>query len=88
VRAKVAARRGQPEDAIGLGSEAVDLLEGSDGLDTRGDVLVNRAEVLRIAGRIDDAKADMRKALALYEQKGNVVSAGRARAALDELIAG
>jgi hypothetical protein len=63
------------------------LLEGSDGLDVRGDVLVNRAEVLRIAGRIEDARADTRKALALYEQKGNAVSAARARVALDELMA-
>jgi class 3 adenylate cyclase/tetratricopeptide (TPR) repeat protein len=87
VRAKLAARNGDPEGALRLANKAVELLEDSDGLDMRGDVLVNRAEVLRIAGRIEEAQADMRKALALYEQKGNAVSAGRARVALDELMA-
>jgi class 3 adenylate cyclase/tetratricopeptide (TPR) repeat protein len=87
VRAKVDARRGDLESALALSGDAVRLLEGSDGLEVRGDVFMNRAEVLRAARRVDEAETDVSEALALYEQKGNVVSAGRARAALDELIA-
>jgi class 3 adenylate cyclase/tetratricopeptide (TPR) repeat protein len=83
VSAKVAARRGDLETALALGGAAVDLLEGSDGLDVRGDVLLNRAEVHGIVGRPDAAKADVGEALALYERKGNVVSAERARRALE-----
>jgi tetratricopeptide (TPR) repeat protein len=86
VRGKVIAQAGDPERAHTLSSEAVDLLEASDGLDMRGDVFLNRAEVLRIAGRTEEARADADKALALYEQKRNIVSARRARNTLAQLV--
>src|SRR5262249_59661668 len=85
VRAKVEARRGHLDAALALSGDAVRLLEGSDGIDVRGDVFMNRAEVLQMADRLEEAIADVNEALALYEQKGNAVSAERAREALDEL---
>jgi len=42
-------------------------------------------EVLRLAGRADEAGGALGEALARYEQKGNEVMTGRARALLDEL---
>ena len=43
------------------------------------------AEVLCLAERPGEAIPVIREALRLFEQKGNVVSAGKARALLDEL---
>ena len=85
VRAKIAARRGDVDLALRLNSEAIEYLEGSDYLDLRGDVLLDRAEVLRVAGRVEEARASATDALRLYEQKGNIASAERAQAVLDEL---
>ena len=44
-----------------------------------------RAKVLAAAGRSVEAATALREALALYEQKGNLVSAGRAELALRAL---
>jgi hypothetical protein len=44
--------------------------------------LLDAAEVLRAAERPEDARAAVEEALALFEQKGNEVSAERARALL------
>jgi class 3 adenylate cyclase/tetratricopeptide (TPR) repeat protein len=85
VRAKLAAGRGDRELALRLTDEAVELLRGSDWLDLRGDVQLDRAEVLRISGRAEEARASATEALRLYEQKGNIVSAERAQAVSDEL---
>ena len=52
----------------------------------RGDCLVTLAEVLATAARPDEARAALEEALELYELKGNLVSAERARA-LAELAA-
>jgi hypothetical protein len=46
------------------------------------------AEVTRVTERPGDALPAVREALALYEQKGHVVAAGRARATLAEIEAG
>jgi len=42
------------------------------------------AEVLRLAGRTDEAREVLAEALARYEQKGNEVMAARARALLED----
>ena len=49
------------------------------------EALLVLAEVLRLAGRLEEAAGALEEAVALYERKGNVVSAAKARAALDEL---
>jgi hypothetical protein len=41
--------------------------------------------VLRIAGRAAEAKPAVEHAVTLYERKGNIVSAGKARTLLREL---
>ena len=45
----------------------------------RGDALLDLAEVLRLGGRAAEADGAARRALELYERKGNRVSAARAR---------
>jgi hypothetical protein len=82
LRAKTLALRGQGEDAEELAREAVALAEPTDAIDMRADALVDLAEVLRLVGRTDDRKALLEGAVRLYEQKGNAVSAGRARSVL------
>jgi hypothetical protein len=43
------------------------------------------AEALRLAGEPAEAASALEEALALYERKGDVVSAGKAQTLLDEL---
>jgi hypothetical protein len=50
-----------------------------------GECLLDLAEVLRAAGGYDEAGEAARGALALYEQKENVVEAGRAKDFLAQL---
>jgi hypothetical protein len=52
---------------------------------TRGDARISLAEVRRLAQRPDEAIPALEEAVALYEQKGNEVSASKARALLGQL---
>ena len=73
------AQRGEGDDALRLAGEAVALMEPTDALNEHADTLVDLAEVLRLLGRAADGVEPLRRALALYEQKENVVSASRVR---------
>jgi len=84
-RAKVLAGLGETKDAQRLAREAVALAAESDFLVLRGDALLVLGEVLRTAGRADEAARTVAEALEFYEQKGNTVSAGRARALLSDM---
>ena len=64
---------------------AVGHVEGTEFLNLHADALLVLAEVLRLAGRAGEAAAALEEAIELYERKGNVVSAAKARAALDDL---
>jgi class 3 adenylate cyclase/tetratricopeptide (TPR) repeat protein len=77
VRARVLARPGQTDRAELFAREAVSLAEQTDFLNLRADALVALADVLRKRGVADEARQAAREALRLYEEKGNVVSAGR-----------
>jgi tetratricopeptide (TPR) repeat protein len=78
-RAKVFARRGAHADADALSGDALAIVEATDLLDVQGDTLIDRAEVLSLAGREVEASACVERGLACYEAKGNEVSAARAR---------
>jgi tetratricopeptide (TPR) repeat protein len=73
------ARGGHADRAIALCREAVEILEPTDLLSHRADGMLALADVLFGASRPDEAAEKARAALALYERKGNVVGAGRAR---------
>jgi hypothetical protein len=83
----VLASRRLLKEAEALAGEAVALAARTDFLNFNGDALVDLAGVLRIAGRSGDAIPVVEEAIALYERKGNVVSAAKARALLEELQA-
>jgi hypothetical protein len=63
----------------------VRLSERSDDICLRGDALVDLAAVLERAGRAGGAAAALRDAIALYQRKGNLVSAARAHTTLERL---
>jgi tetratricopeptide (TPR) repeat protein len=84
VQAKVLARLGAIGEAEQLAGEALDLVARTDALNRQGDSLLVLAEISRQQGRENEADAQIREALRLYEQKGNVVSAERAKAMLLE----
>jgi hypothetical protein len=83
-RAPVLARRGDASAADQLSAEAVALASRTDWLNIHADTLIVRAEVLRAAGYPEPAAAARREALCLYERKGNVMAADRARAAVED----
>jgi tetratricopeptide (TPR) repeat protein len=82
VRAKVLASRGESKEAERLAREAVTLGEPTDALMMRADALADLGEVLRLAGKSGEAREAYEQALALYEQKGIVPAAERARESL------
>jgi len=77
-RAKLESLRNRHDRAIELAREAVEIAAGTDALNLHGDALTRLAEVLRDAGRTDEAESAARDALALFERKGNIVSSQRA----------
>jgi class 3 adenylate cyclase/tetratricopeptide (TPR) repeat protein len=85
--ARVLARRGEAE-AEAVIREALALAEGTDFPNMKADTLVYLAEVLQLEGRPDEAALELDHAVAIYEAKGNVVSARTASAQLEKLRAG
>ena len=80
--ARVAAASGRHAEAEETAREALAIVEETDLLDLHGDVLVDLAEILRLAGREEEARESAEAALDLYLRKGNEVAAHRARVLL------
>ena len=83
--AKANARLGRLEEAELSAAEAVRLAAATDYLDMRGITLMSQAEVLRLAGKADEAARAVAEARDLFARKGNVVSEEKAAALLREL---
>jgi class 3 adenylate cyclase/tetratricopeptide (TPR) repeat protein len=83
--ARVAAHRGDHLDAAARIRRAVEVINGTDGLNQRARASLALAEVQRAAGQDAEADATLATALELYEQKGNLAAAERVRAVLREL---
>ena len=77
--AKTLAARGEHAAAEARARAAIELLGTSDSLDLRGGALADLGEVLHAADRHGEARQIEEEALRLFEQKGNVASAGRLR---------
>ena len=86
VKAKVLARRGEWAEAERLAREAIAVGEETDMINAQGDAYGDFAEVLTLAGKRDEARAALGRALELFERKGNLVMAGRMQARLAELL--
>jgi tetratricopeptide (TPR) repeat protein len=82
LRAKVFSARGESARAESLAREAVGIALQTDYFELAAGTWLDLAEVLR-AGDNSDARKAAREALTLYERKGNLVGARRARALLD-----
>jgi hypothetical protein len=84
-RGKIVARHGSAAVAIELATRAVSLYEATDSLDLHGNALLDLAEVHRLTGHPDAAIEAARRALDLFEQKGNLVSIRKAGSVLEDL---
>jgi hypothetical protein len=73
------ARRGDHSSAEQLAREAVALAQATDWLNMCGDAELCLAEVLAAAGNDPGSRVAADVAARLYESKGNLVSARRAR---------
>ncbi len=79
VLAKVLARAGVFEQAERLAREAVHLMQASEEPVSKGYALMSLAQVLRSAGKEDEAIVAIKEAIELFDEKGNLVAAERAR---------
>jgi class 3 adenylate cyclase/tetratricopeptide (TPR) repeat protein len=84
IRARVLVSRRELDAASAAGREAVALAGTGDCLELRADAHRALADVLAASGKAKDAEAALNRALRLYEEKGNLVAAERARKALAE----
>lgn len=85
VYAKVLARRGEIEGGERIAREAVAIIERTDEIDHQGQAWLDLAEVLDLAGKVDEARAATEESVERFERKGNIVMARRARRRLDEM---
>ena len=84
-QAKVLADRDQLSEAETLARAAVSVIDQTDYIKWRGDARMSLAYVLRKAGRSGEATTVLREALELYERKGDVADASKARAELEDV---
>ena len=76
------------DEAEAIALEALALVEKTDNLDLHGDALIALAGLDRTAGRVQEARARAARAIELYTQKGDVVSATRERDRFGSLLKG
>jgi ATP/maltotriose-dependent transcriptional regulator MalT len=88
VKARILAHQGRPDEAETLARDAVALVAPTDLLSHHGDAMLDLAEVLRTISRTDEYHGVVQTALSLYEKKGNVVGAARARSLLNHQVRG
>jgi tetratricopeptide (TPR) repeat protein len=85
-RARVLARRGEYAEAERLAREALAMIEarpaGRPGISWLGDVLLWLADVLRVIGKVPEAREAAEGALETYELKGHIPKIAKARAFL------
>ena len=88
VQAKVLARRGASDEAELLAREAVAVGEQTDMLHYLALGYADLAEVLQVAGRLEDAAEAFEQALVRFELKESLAGASRVRGRLEALRAG
>ena len=79
VPACLLARHGQIEEGERLAREGVAVAADSEFVVLHADVLMDLAEVLELAGRPEEAREAKADAVCIYERKGNVAAARKAR---------
>jgi len=86
-RAKLLARAGQYPAAARLAEEAVTLIPATADPPERAEFLVTKAEVARLAGKLDEAEDSLHQALQFYDDRRAVPLAERTRATLASIAA-
>jgi class 3 adenylate cyclase/tetratricopeptide (TPR) repeat protein len=84
-RARVLARRGDPEGAESLAREAVAISMRTDFIGVQADARMDLSDVLRAIGRPDESRPVAEEALELYRRKGNLSMVRRTEATLMKL---
>jgi hypothetical protein len=79
IAAVIAARRGDHVEALRVAAEAEALVAPTDCLIDQGDIALDRAEVLLLAGRPPESRAAAEDALASFERKEYAIGIRRAR---------
>ncbi|MEN3281189.1 MAG: hypothetical protein V7607_2329 [Solirubrobacteraceae bacterium] len=87
-RALLAARTGEPEPGLADARSAVAAAERTGLIVARAHALCTQAEVLAATGDASAAADALRRAVSLYEAKGNAVTIAATRAQLTELLEG
>ncbi|HYI51692.1 MAG TPA: hypothetical protein VEX42_08980 [Microbacterium sp.] len=84
VQASVLARQGACADAQELARSALEIIAATDLLTQHGDAMLRFTEVTHecMPASVQSQKESLRTALTLYEKKGNVTAAARARRSL------
>jgi tetratricopeptide (TPR) repeat protein len=85
VKARALAHRGEAEAAERLARQALESVAGTDCLTLRSEAGMNLADVLALAGRVDEARSAAEEALRLAERKEDIVTARNARERLASL---
>jgi class 3 adenylate cyclase len=85
VAARVRSADGEVEEAEALARESVELLRRTDAPVMQADVLLHLGLVLKERGQLDEARAVLGEAAALYRAKGVTPSDARVGELLDEL---
>jgi len=80
--------RAASQDATTVAQEAVSRAEETDQIDIQAEVRADLGEVLRSAGRHEEAARQFERALQLYERKGNVMAARHVRSQMVSLRRG
>ena len=81
------ARRGDHDAAAKSIQAAVAVSDATDYVTLREYVAMSRAEVERLAGRLDAERAALEEALRLAVEKEDLLTAGRVRERLGEVFA-
>ena len=79
------ARRAQFDEAERLAQDGLTRALASDYRETTAEAYLSLGEVLRLAGRTDEAQEAVQSALEIFERKGFELSADAVRAKLAEL---
>jgi class 3 adenylate cyclase/tetratricopeptide (TPR) repeat protein len=84
-QAQVLSSRRDFVSALALADEAVAINDATDYISSQGEAHEIRGAILQAAGRVPESREAFAQALAMYERKGIVVWAERARSRLDAL---
>jgi len=79
VRARILADRGELDEAERVARAGIEALARTDYIDPHASALDDLGAILASKGELEEARAALEKALALHEQKGNLVLAARTR---------